>query len=150
MCRTLQLVACLLIWLTITITPSYSYQQARTDIELLALAVYREARGEPISGRIAVIQVILNRVASDDFPNTIRGVITQRSKRRCQFTWICRHGIRKPPQQSEEWIESLQIAQFMYHNAQYVVDDTNGALFFKRRENQRARQYIIIGNHLFY
>src|SRR5699024_8723626 len=48
---------------------------SQNDIELMANAVYGEARGEPYIGKVAVAAVILNRVKSDTFPNTISGVI---------------------------------------------------------------------------
>jgi len=47
------------------------------DLKLMANAVYGEARGEPYEGQVAVAAVILNRVASDAFPNTVSGVIFQ-------------------------------------------------------------------------
>ena len=48
-----------------------------TDEYLLAKVVYSEARGEPYSGQVAVAAVVLNRVASPDFPNSISGVVYQ-------------------------------------------------------------------------
>ena len=51
--------------------------QTNSDLYLLAKCVYAEARGEPYTGQVAVAAVILNRVASPDFPNTISGVIYQ-------------------------------------------------------------------------
>ncbi|WP_245680563.1 spore cortex-lytic enzyme [Bacillus marinisedimentorum] len=45
------------------------------DIQLMANAVYGEARGEPYEGQVAVAAVILNRVNSPTFPNTVSGVI---------------------------------------------------------------------------
>ncbi len=57
---------------TATNTPS-GYSQ--NDIQLMANAVYGEARGEPYIGQVAVASVILNRVKSASFPNTISGVI---------------------------------------------------------------------------
>ncbi len=47
------------------------------EIELLARAVYSEARGESYTGQVAVAAVILNRLAHPDFPNTIKEVIFQ-------------------------------------------------------------------------
>lgn len=47
------------------------------DITLLAKAITGEARGEPYKGQVAVGAVILNRVKSPKFPNTIAGVIYQ-------------------------------------------------------------------------
>lgn len=48
-----------------------------SDLNLLARLVYGEARGEPYSGQVAVAAVVLNRVKSSSFPNTIAGVIYQ-------------------------------------------------------------------------
>ena len=48
-----------------------------TDINLLARLVYGEARGEPYTGQVAVAAVVLNRVKSSSFPNSIAGVIYQ-------------------------------------------------------------------------
>ena len=51
-----------------------SYQ---SDVELLARLIHGEARGEPYVGMVAVGAVVLNRVKSSRFPNTLAGVIYQ-------------------------------------------------------------------------
>jgi N-acetylmuramoyl-L-alanine amidase len=48
---------------------------SQNDIQLMANAVYGESRGEPYIGQVAVAAVILNRVQSASFPNTVAGVI---------------------------------------------------------------------------
>ncbi|MEC5422443.1 spore cortex-lytic enzyme [Virgibacillus sp. C22-A2] len=48
---------------------------SQNDIQLMANAVYGEARGEPYVGQVAVAAVILNRIESPTFPNTASGVI---------------------------------------------------------------------------
>ena len=48
-----------------------------SNLNLLSRLVYGEARGEPYSGQVAVAAVVLNRVESSSFPNTIAGVIYQ-------------------------------------------------------------------------
>lgn len=48
---------------------------SQNDIQLMANAVYGESRGEPYTGQVAVAAVILNRVNSSSFPNTVSGVI---------------------------------------------------------------------------
>lgn len=50
---------------------------ANNNVNLLARAISGEARGEPYEGQVAVGAVILNRVNSSQFPNTISGVIYQ-------------------------------------------------------------------------
>lgn len=58
-------------------TSSTSSSQSSSDLNLLARCVYAEARGEPYQGQVAVAAVVLNRVKSASFPNTIAGVIYQ-------------------------------------------------------------------------
>ena len=48
-----------------------------SDLNLLARVVYGEARGEPYTGQVAVAAVVLNRVKSSKFPNSISGVVYQ-------------------------------------------------------------------------
>lgn len=48
-----------------------------SDEQLIARAINGEARGEPYEGQVAVGAIILNRVQSPDFPNTVAGVIYQ-------------------------------------------------------------------------
>lgn len=47
------------------------------DLSLLSKVVYSEARGEPYVGQVAVAAIVLNRVASSSFPNTVAGVVYQ-------------------------------------------------------------------------
>ena len=57
---------------------SYAATSGTSDIQLMARAINGEARGEPYSGQVAVAAVVLNRVKSSSFPNTISGVIYQK------------------------------------------------------------------------
>lgn len=56
---------------------SSSSGSSSNDLNLLSKAVYSEARGEPYTGQVAVAAVVLNRVSSSSFPNSIAGVIYQ-------------------------------------------------------------------------
>jgi spore germination cell wall hydrolase CwlJ-like protein len=53
--------------------------------QCLATAIYHESRGEPIAGQVAVAEVVLNRVDSRQYPNTVCGVTNQG----CQFSYTC-------------------------------------------------------------
>ncbi|MDZ5473379.1 cell wall hydrolase [Bacillus sp. 31A1R] len=53
---------------------------SNADKELLARLVSAEAKGEPYAGKVAVATVVLNRVDSEDFPNSIKGVIYENVK----------------------------------------------------------------------
>ena len=54
-----------------------SSNNSSSDLNLLSRLVYGEARGEPYQGQVAVAAVVLNRVKSSNFPNTVAGVIYQ-------------------------------------------------------------------------
>lgn len=56
---------------------SSSSSLSSSDLNLLSRLIYAEARGEPYTGQVAVGAVVLNRVKSSSFPNTISGVIYQ-------------------------------------------------------------------------
>ncbi|AZV44162.1 hypothetical protein BAOM_3553 [Peribacillus asahii] len=60
---------------TATTSASLPEGFSQNDIQLMANAVYGESRGEPYVGQVAVAAVILNRVQSPSFPNTVSGVI---------------------------------------------------------------------------
>ena len=60
-----------------TSSSSSSSTNNSSNVNLLARAIYGEARGEPYTGQVAVGAVIMNRVRSSKFPNTIAGVIYQ-------------------------------------------------------------------------
>lgn len=63
--------------LSLFIYSSAQTNSRNTESELLARIVHAESKGEPYLGQVAVAAVILNRVDSPDFPNTLAGVIYQ-------------------------------------------------------------------------
>ncbi|WP_156291628.1 cell wall hydrolase [Oceanobacillus salinisoli] len=67
---------------TIKVPDAISYE----DMELMAKLVHAEAKGEPYAGKVAVATVLLNRVDHKDFPNTIPGVIYEKSGGYYAFT----------------------------------------------------------------
>jgi hypothetical protein len=78
----------------------------------LADAVYFEARGEAVRGQIAVAQVVMNRVFSGFYPNTVCGVVYQNSHRHlaCQFTFAC-DGIPDVVNEPDMWERAKRIAK---------------------------------------
>ncbi|GAB6136836.1 cell wall hydrolase [Halanaerobaculum tunisiense] len=87
------------------------------ELKWLAKAVNGEARGEPYQGQVAVAAVILNRVASNQFPDTIYSVIHQKE----QFSSVQDGQINLPPTSS-----AYQAAK----EALSGVDPSQGALYF--------------------
>ena len=63
--------------MTLSSSSSSSSSISSSDLNLLARCVYAEARGESYVGQVAIAAVVLNRVESASFPNTIAGVIYQ-------------------------------------------------------------------------
>lgn len=63
--------------MTLTSSSSSNSSYSSQDVYLLAKCIHAEARGEPYVGQVAVGAVVLNRVKSSSFPNTIAGVIYQ-------------------------------------------------------------------------
>ena len=80
----------------------------------LAEAIYFESRGEAVRGQMAMAQVILNRVFSGKYPNTVCGVVYQNAHRRlhCQFTFAC-DGIPDIVREPDMWERAKTIAAEM-------------------------------------
>ncbi len=75
-------------------------------------AIYFEARGESVRGQMAVAQVVMNRVFSGYYPNSVCGVVYQNADRHlaCQFTFAC-DGIPDVVNEPEAWVRAKQIAR---------------------------------------
>jgi spore germination cell wall hydrolase CwlJ-like protein len=88
-------------------------QRAKSE-KCLADAVYFESRGETKRGQIAVAQVVMNRVFSGFYPNSVCGVVYQNAHRKlaCQFTFAC-DGIADVVKEPEMWKQATEIARDM-------------------------------------
>jgi spore germination cell wall hydrolase CwlJ-like protein len=95
----------------------------------LAEALYFEARGETIEGLFAVAEVILNRVASKRFPNSICGVVNQGTGRKfaCQFTYTC-DGRPENIDDKSSWTRVGKVARVAIDGAPRVL--TKGATHY--------------------
>jgi spore germination cell wall hydrolase CwlJ-like protein len=96
----------------------------------LAMNIYHEARGEPREGRIAVSQVVMNRVADRGYPNDVCAVIRQGGglfRFRCQFSWYC-DGRSDRPADPDAWAKSQALAEQIL--AGQHADPTGGALWY--------------------
>lgn len=119
---------------------------SRQDVYWLAKAIYAEARGEPFAGQVAVGAVILNRVKSGEFPDTITGVILQQGRGTYQFS---------PVQDGSIKLEPDELALQAALQAICGWDPTGGALFFynpRTATDDWIRTLPVvarIGNHVF-
>ena len=92
------------------------------ELECLALNVYHESRSDNFAGRIAVADVVLNRVDSNLFPNTICEVVNQSVMRTnwkgnevpvrgmCHFSWFC-DGLSDEPMELDAYEKAQIIAE---------------------------------------
>lgn len=100
--------------------------------ECLAEALYFEARGESVRGQFAVAEVIMNRVDSPEFPNTVCGVIHQGTgkKFQCQFTYTC-DGNSVHIANQQAYGQVSKVARLMVGGAPREL--TDGATFYHTR-----------------
>ena len=80
----------------------------------LSEAIYFEARGEAVRGQIAVAQVVMNRVFSGFYPNTVCGVVYQNKYHHmaCQFTFAC-DNVADVVREPDMWDRARKIAKAM-------------------------------------
>ncbi len=85
---------------------------AATALRCLTQAVYFEAANEPIDGRRAVAQVVLNRMRHPAYPKSVCGVVYQGSERTtgCQFSFTCDGALLRAPM-ARQWREAEQVAR---------------------------------------
>lgn len=117
-----------------------SYSQE--EVQWLARAVYSEARGEPYQGQVAVAAVVLNRVKSNQFPNTIKGVIFEKNA----FTAV---------QDKQIWLTPNDTAYRAALDAIRGQDPSQGSLYYFNPATATSKwiwtrkQNFKIGRHVF-
>lgn len=109
------------------------YEVSEEDYDALLRLVEAEASGEDIKGKLLVANVVLNRVKSGAFPDTIKEVIYQRQNGRAQFSPVATGKIDRVAV-SEETVEAVE-------RALCGEDESAGALYFV------APAYADAGNH---
>ena len=130
-------------------------------ITCLALNIYFESRNQPIEGQVAVSQVVLERVKSKKYPNTVCEVVFQGPtyswsvnypiRDRCQFSWYC-DGLSDKPKDEIAWLNSLEVAEKVYYG---LTDTVKGATHYHSvKVDPWWAKYKVkikqIGDHIFY
>ncbi|MCA0972447.1 cell wall hydrolase [Halobacillus litoralis] len=113
-----------------------------SQIDLLSRLVEAEAKGESYAGKVAVATVVLNRVESDLFPDTLRQVIYQDY----QFTPVSNGQIYQPASQQSE--------AAVYEALAYQGYDNNSLFFYNPDKASSAylaakEVTVVIGDHVF-
>ncbi len=119
-------------------------------MECLAKNIYFEARGEPMVGQFAVAQVVINRVKSPNYPNTICGVVYQTN----QFSWVKErfHRITN----GKDWANALNVAYSVLTNDKpYSKIIPKTVMYYHTITSHPVWDHSMIrvatiGNHVFY
>lgn len=125
----------------------------RRALLCLTQAVYYEAGYEPVEGRRAVAQVVLNRMRHPAFPKSICGVVYQGAGSGvCQFTFVCDGALYRRPAQAA-WDQAQKIAQAAL--AGYVEKSVGEATHYHAdyvapRWAPMLAKVASIGQHIFY
>jgi spore germination cell wall hydrolase CwlJ-like protein len=145
----------------------------KLDAKLFCMAQnnFFEARGETMLGKVAISEVVANRVESELFPKDVCSVVRQStslridpttSERVCQFSWYCTGKGRIPLVNSKgdvdqrvygEWYDSVVAAMIVYKGSVRVL--VEGATHFyahrtvKPGWSRRLSKVNVIGNHTF-
>lgn len=122
----------------------------------LALNVYHEARSQPLIEQVAVAQVVLNRVSSQHYPDSVCGVVYENHVpnrlHKCQFSWFC-DGQSDTPRDAAAWLEANQVASLVL--TPDFPDLVDGATHYHAdyvspHWASTQTQVAQIGRHIFY
>ena len=139
------------------------------DTLCLQKNAYFEARNQSDAGMMAVTHVVLNRVHSDRFPNTVCEVVEQSHmskwwkdnhdrdvpvRHKCQFSWFC-DGLSDEPKEREAWAHAQRVAMEGYALYNVGLDISGGSLWYHARNvaPKWRLDYTLtaaIDDHLFY
>ena len=133
---------------------SFPKPRPTSEMKCLAEAIYFEARGEALEGQYAVGEVIINRVLSKDFPNSVCGVISEGANKlnACQFSYNC-DGKLETITEKKIYERILKLSQMLLEPSAMFL--TGGATFYHSKlvSPSWSKKFIKtneIGNHVFY
>ena len=139
-----------------TSTDVVSIKTREKQLDCMAMNIYREAGHEPFEGKVAVAQVVMNRVNSGKFAPDVCGVIYQKSvvmeRVVCQFSWFCDSATKSRPVNQAAYNESYEVAKKVILEG-FKLDILKDALYYHADYvNPRWGFDKIgkIGNHVFY
>jgi len=119
------------------------------QMHCLAGAVYFEARGEPLSGQLAVAQVVINRADSSRFPSSYCGVVYQRA----QFSFVRGGAMPRINTGSKAWKRAKAIARIAHEGM--WESEAEDALYFHAKYvspswSRKKTALATINQHIFY
>ena len=149
---------------------AHEYPEARLtglteQSKCMAEAIYFEAGNQPFIGKMAVGNVIMNRIKSSKYPNTICDVVHQGPVReswkkdgtqypirhKCQFSYWCDGRSDEPQRGSITWKASVYAAQELEHTMDYLQGATNYHAYYVSPSWAHNMQKVVeIEDHIFY
>ena len=86
------------------------------EIMCIAVAIYFEARGEPLAGRFAVAEVVINRMRDPRYPSDACSVVYDGGEtlHECAFSFYCDGKSDQPDLNSVDWDSAQRVAQAVY------------------------------------
>lgn len=123
----------------------------KRQIQCLAENAYFEAGNQSTKGKIAVTNVVMNRVKDDRFPDSPCAVINQKAGGVCQFSWVCEG--KKRIHDMALFARARKVAEDVY--LKNVGDVTRGAKFYHADYVSPSwgrvfKRTTVIGDHIFY
>lgn len=160
------MVLCYAILVVVAISSLAEASNDNRDTFCLAQNIYFEAGNQPLAGKIAVAQVVLNRVENVNYPDNICDVVYQAKleknwkgnimpvRHMCQFSWYC-DGKSDNPVDGITWAKSLSLARDTILNQDVLTDLTEGATHYHADSvhpywADSLNQTVQINNHIFY
>ena len=133
-----------------------------TALMCMAFNIYHEANNQSMLGQIAVGQVVMNRVESTSFPNTVCEVVKQGQTykngkmvlHKCQFSWYCDGKSDDVNKRSKAWSRALDYASIVI-SGRVEIDLTQGSLWYlayyvKPSWARQKERVTRIDSHIFY
>lgn len=127
---------------TATVTSGESMSYGASDLDMLAAIIYCEAGNQPYEGKVAVGNVVLNRVRSSRFPGSISEVLNAAG----QFSPVISGKFNRILNSGRVPESCYQAAQDAFDGISFVGD----CLFFKNPKIAGAHAGIMIGDHVFW
>lgn len=126
---------------------------SESELQCMSRVIYFEARGEGTRGMAAVGYVVLNRMATKGFPDTVCGVVYDRNRRGCQFSWVC-DGIPDVIHNKTAYARAKEIARDVMSSRE-IPNPIADSIYFRHhavrsRYAHRQRLMAQVGSHKFF
>jgi spore germination cell wall hydrolase CwlJ-like protein len=149
---------------TVVLEKDYVLNLKKTDPTMYCLAqnAFFEARAESLQNKVAVTEVVKNRLDSGKYAGTLCAVVRQKNEGICQFSWVCQHLGNVPlrdgdgairPEIYQQWYDSVLAAYIVVNK---IVDPVvPGATNFYAQHKvhpswaARFKRIAVIGGHTF-